>query len=219
MRNLCTDIDLLKYEDGLFGGDLFTQFVLCRGINASITGSYLSANNVDFISSQVGEGNVIFVRDDVNSWQGVYEVVQCVLAGQVQISVLRSGDDVLPVVNATGLRFCVVSFKPIIYEVSFAIARYFGLSPANGCARYSVDDIADLAALRQAATLGCLSRIYAIMPYGADQTRNRRIFEKYEYYRKQYRIALENSCVAIDTGTGGRADVLLRGGETALKRI
>ena len=219
MENFCTDIDLLKYEDGLFGGDIFTQFVLCRGTGASITGSYLSANNVDFVASQVGEGNVIFVRDDVNSWQGVYEVVQCVLAGQVQISVLRSGEEVLPVVNATGLRFCVVSFKPIIYEVSFAIARYFGLSPADGSAKYDVDDISDLSALRNAATLGCLSRIYAIMPYGADQTRNRRIFEKYEYYRKQYRIALENSCIAIDTSADGSADIFLRGGEKALKRI
>ncbi len=219
MKIFCKDKDLLKYENELFAGEVFGQFILCRGSNATISGSYLSANNVDFIASGVDEGNVIFVSDDVNSWQAVYEVVQCVLAGQIQISVVRTDDNIIPPLGASGLRFCVVSFKPIIYEVSFELARYFGLAPALACAKYDVEKIVDCSALRTAATFGTLARIYAIMPFGQDETKNRRISEKYNYYRSKYNQAKESSCIAIDSAGNGKIDAILHGGEILLKRI
>lgn len=220
MKTFCNDRDLLKYESEIFTAQTFNQFTLCRGLNATLASSYLSANNVDFVASGVGLGNVIFVSDEVNGWQGVYEVVQCVLSGQISVSVIRACDDdsVVPVPDGVGLGFSVISFKPVAYEVSFELARYFSLAPALVDAQYSVDDIADDSSLRDAAIFGTLARLYAVMPYGSDEIQNRRISDKHAYYLNRYYRAREVSNVAIDVGADGSTDDVLVGGAIELKR-
>ncbi|MFI4910038.1 MAG: hypothetical protein ACIAQZ_00075 [Sedimentisphaeraceae bacterium JB056] len=220
MRIFCSDRDLLKYESEIFSGQTFSQFVLCKGTNATISNSYLSANNVDFIASGVGEGNVIFVSDEVNGWQAVYEVVQCVLAGQIRLSVIRpsSDDTVVPVNDGVGLSFQVVSFKPVMYEVSYELARYFSLVPAVSESQYSVDDISDASVLRDAATFGSLARLYAVMPFGNDEIKNRRISDKHSYYLQRYYRSRETTCVSIDTGDDGNSDAVIAGGQIEMKR-
>jgi hypothetical protein len=220
MKTFCSDRDILKYESEIFSGKTFSQFTLCKGNNATISNSYLSANNVDFIASGIGEGNVIFVSDDVNGWQGVYEVVQCVLAGQILISVIRSSidDEIIPVNDSVGLSFQIVSFKPVIYEVSYELARYFSLRPAVVSARYDVDDIYIDTTLRNAAIFGTLARLYAIMPFGIEEIQNRRIADKYSYYLKRYHRSREASRIAIDKANDGSIDAVMAGGQIDLKR-
>jgi hypothetical protein len=220
MKTFCSDRDLLKYESEIFTGQTFKQFTLCKGSNATMSNSYLSANNVDFISSGVGAGNVIFVNDEANGWQAVYEVVQCVLAGQIRVSCLRAADEdeVIPAIDAVGLEFSVVSFKPVIYEVSYELARYYSLRPAAPSGQFSVDDIADDTVLRNAAVFAALARLYAVMPYGIDEIQNRRIADKHAYYLKRYYRSRESSQLEIDAAKDGSIDTVKRGGAMNLKR-
>ena len=220
MKTFCSDRDLLKYENEIFTGQTFTQFTLCKGQNATLSNSYLSANNVDFVASGVGQGNVVFVSSEADGWQAVYEVVQCVLTGQIRVSVIRPDcdDEVVPAVDGVGLSFCVISFKPVSYEVSFELARYFSLAPAVANARYSVDDIDDDITLRDATIFGTLARLYAVMPFGVDEIQNRRISDKHAYYLSRYYRAREASNVAIDAAGDGSIDTVLTAGAINLKR-
>ncbi len=220
MRTFCSDRDLLKYESEIFAGSTFSQFVLCRGYNATLSNGYLSCNNVDFSASGVGAGNVVFVSDEVNGWQGLYEVIQCVLAGQIRVSTLRAGieDELIAMPNATGLKLHIVSFKPVIYELSFELAKYFSLAPAAGGDGFNVDDIADITVIRDAAVFGTLARLWAIMPFGTDEIANRRTLDKHRYYREHYHRLRQGCTIAIDVGGDGNIDAVIAGGVITLKR-
>ncbi len=220
MKTFCKDRDLLCYERQIFNGQTFRQFILAQGSNATIADSYLSANNVDFIASGIGAGNVVFVEDETNGWQAAYEVVQCILAGQILISSLRTPDteDILAVEEGSGLNFCIVSFKPIIYEVSFELARYLGLRPAIAGAEYSIDDLTETASLRTAAVFGTLARIYAIMPFGSDEIENSRIADKQAYYLEHYLRSRQACSAIVDTDEDSIADALIKGGLLKTKR-
>ncbi len=220
MRTFCSDRDLLKYESSIFAGTTFSQFVLCRGYNATLSNGYLSCNNVDFSASGVGAGNVVFVNDEVNGWQGVFEVIQCVLAGQIRISTLRADieDELIKMPDGTGLKIYVTSFKPVICELSFELAKYFSLAPAVAGAKYSIDDIVDVSVVREAAVFGTLARLWAIMPFGSDEITNRRTLDKQRYYREQYYKSRQAIGVAIDADGDGRADAIVGGGVITMKR-
>lgn len=199
MRTFCNDRDLLKYEADIFSRQTFTQFLLCRGTNATLSDGYLSCNNVDFSACGVGAGNVVFVSDELNGWQGLYEVIQCVLAGQIRISVLRGDveDEPLPAPDGTGLVLHIMTFMPVIYEVSFELAKYYALAPAIDGADYSVDDINDITPLKEAAVFGTLARIYSVMPFGSETAANQRIGDKQKYYLEMYRRSRESCGITL----------------------
>jgi hypothetical protein len=59
MLSFSSDVDLAKYEPGVFGLWFLSSQVLCGGANGIVAGTQFTASGVDFTSAQVAAGNVM----------------------------------------------------------------------------------------------------------------------------------------------------------------
>lgn len=218
MNTFSSDVDVMKFEPALFGSWFLSSQVLCGGSNGIAAGTQFTASGVDFTASGVQVGSVIWLQSDDEAIKGAFEVVEVVDAGHLTVSVVRSSGDqaAIPVGSASGLTWRIVSYAPQGYEMLWQISQRLGLSPGAPGAAFTVDDIVNPDALRQASVFGVLAMIFNALYEGLDgQTV---LEEKAEQYQWRFDKALERVQVQIDTDGDNDADQTIRPGIVCLVR-
>ena len=205
MLSFSKDVDLAKFEPGVFGSWYLSSQVLCGGANGIVAGSQFTASGVDFAAAQVAAGNVIYLESADGAIKGAFEIVDVIDSTHLTVSVLRTSDEqaAIPIGSASGLTWRVVSYGPQGYEVLWQLSQRLGLLP--GCvSQQSVDDIVTVEPLRQASVFGILVSVFEALYAGVDgQTV---LVEKKEHYQWRYEKSVERLTVHVDTDGDGDAD-------------
>ncbi len=217
MNSFSSDTDILKYEPMLFGDLDFVGQAAARGNSASISNSTLNAADADFISAQIVEGMVVYLRSENGEIEGAFEIASVDSATQLKISVLRadSQSDVITVPNAENVSYKICTYKAQGREILLQLSQHFGLRPGVADGQYSVDDILDASVLKQVSVYGILSIVYAALAGRADDNN---YWKKSNYYRQLYEKAIQRCKVSIDLGDDGAADAVRSGGSIRLLR-
>jgi hypothetical protein len=205
MLSFSSDVDLAKFEPGVFGSWYLSSQVLCGGTNGIVAGTQFTASGVDFTAAQVAAGNVIYLESADGTIKGAFEIVSVNDATHLTVSILRvsSGQSAIPIGSGSGLTWRIVSYGPQAYEVLWQLSQKLGLSP--GCtSEQGVEDIVDVEPLRQASAFGILAAVFEALYTGTEgQTV---LVDKKEHYQWHYGKAVERLSVQIDTDGDGDAD-------------
>jgi len=209
MFSFSKDVDLARYEPGVFGDWYVSSQVLCGGANGIVAGTLFTASGVDFSAAQVAAGGVIYLESADGAIKGAFEIASVIDSTHLTVSVLRTSDEAaaIPIGSASGLTWRIVSYRVQGYEVLWQLSQKLGLSP--GCASaQSVDDIVEVEPLRQASVFGILVAVFEALYAGLDgQTV---LVEKKEHYQWRYEKAIERLTVNVDTDGDGDADQSVR---------
>lgn len=206
MISFSSDVDVAKFEPGVFGSWFLSSQVLCSGSNGIVAGTQFTASGVDFSAAQVAAGCVIYLESADGAIKGAFEIADVIDSTHLTVSVLRASTEqaAIPIGSASGLTWRIVTYAPQAYEVLFQLSQKLGLSPGCPDAAGSVNDITNPAALRQASVFGILAAVFEALYTGADgQTV---LVEKKEQYQWQFGKAVERLRVKIDTDDDGDAD-------------
>lgn len=206
MLSFSTDVDLAKFEPGVFGSWFLSSQVLCGGTNGIVAGTQFTASGVDFTAAQVATGNVIYLESTDGAIKGAFEVADVIDSTHLTVSVLRASTEqaAIPIGSGSGLTWRIVTYSPQAYEILFQLSQKLGLSPGCPDADHSVNDITNPDALRQASVFGILAAVFEALYTGADgQTV---LVEKKEQYQWQFSKVIERLNVSIDTDADGDAD-------------
>jgi len=217
MVTFSNDADILKYEPMLFGELHLPWQVLAAGTGASLSGTTLMANGVDFIAAQVQAGGVVYMQSADGSLDGAYEIISVDSATQLSISVVRadSTDTAVPPPTATDISYRISTFGPQAAEVGFQLTEYFGIKPGNPASDIDADDILDTTVLRLASVFAVISGVYAML---AGKTKDQNYWNKSLYYQKLSSKARGRCRLSIDVGADGLADVTKIGASGRLVR-
>jgi len=200
-----SDVDLARYEPGVFGSWYASSQVLCGGTNGIVAGTQFTASGVDFAAAQVAAGNVIWLESTDGVIKGAFEIVSVDDATHLTVSVLRVSDTqaAIGVGSASGLTWRIVTYAPQAYEVLWQLSQKLGLSP--GCeSAQSVEDIVNPEPLRQASIFGTLAAVFELLyTDAADQVV---LLDKADHYQRRYEKTVERLNVHIDTDSDGEAD-------------
>lgn len=201
-----SDVDLAKFEPGIFGSWYLTSQVLCSGSNGIVAGTQFTASGVDFIAAQVGPGYVIWAESADGAIKGAFEIADVVDSTHLTVSVLRVNDEqpAIPIGSASGLTWRIVTYAPQAFEVLFMLSQKLGLSPGCADAEHDVSYITNSESLRQASVFGILAAVFESLYAGLEgQTV---LVEKKEHYEFLFSKALERLTVHVDTDDDGDAD-------------
>ncbi|MHC5165900.1 MAG: hypothetical protein ACYSOI_11315 [Planctomycetota bacterium] len=182
MLSFSSDVDLAKFEPGVFGSWFLSSQVLCGGANGIVAGTQFTASGVDFTAAQAAAGGVIYLESADGAIKGAFEIVSVDDATHLTVSVLRVNNEqaAIPVGSASGR-----------------------LSP--GCeSQQSIEDIVNAEPLRAASIFGVLAMVFESLYTGdANQTV---LVEKKEHYQWRYDRELEQLTVRVDTNDDGSTD-------------
>ena len=214
MLKLCGDVDILKYEPGLFGELHPANQVLATGQNGEVSGTTFTAAGADFETAGVETGSVIYLRTADGSLDGAYEVVAVDSAEQICVSVLRGDlekDPIAPPVGstATGIFYRVSTLRPQIEEVSLRLTEYFGIQPGDADSEYSAEAIADSEEIRQVCSTGVIAAAYAML---ATNSGDEGFWNKQKHYEQLFNKGRERCRLLLDTNGDGVADSVRFGG-------
>ena len=167
MVEFSNDVDILKYEPILFGELHLPWQIRASGTGAALTGTTLTASDVDFESAGVSPGYVAYLHSTDGSLDGTYEIVSVDSATQLTVSVLRSdaADSPIAPPAADEIAYRISTFGPQAGEAAFQITGYFGVQPGDPTSEIAVDDIVDAEGLRRASAFSqqCVSALSAII--------------------------------------------------------
>lgn len=216
---LSRDMDLARFEPGVFGELYFKSQVVCEGTNGLVAGTQFAAAGADFSASAVEAGHVIWLQSVDESLAGAYEIAEVIDSGHLTITVLRSGDEqsLVPVGAESGLVWRIVRYAAQAYETLWEISRRLGLRPGCAGAANSIEDVTDSESLRQASVFGTLATIFETLKTGAQEPEMLEV--KAAFYRAKFERAMAGVKVTIDVnadGTGGKG---IEGGTVRLVRI
>jgi len=217
MVRLCGDVDVLKYEPGLFGGLHPANQVLATGQNGEVSGTTFTAAGADFEAAGVEPGSVIYLRTadpGASGLDGAYEVVAVDSAEQLCVSVLRGDLEEDPIappagVQATGIFYRISTLRPQIEEVSLRLTEYFGIQPGDADSEYSAEEIEDSEEIRQVCSTGVIAAAYAML---ATNSSDEGFRDKQEHYEQLFNKGRERCRLALDTNGDGIADSVRFGG-------
>lgn len=207
MLSFSSDVDLARFEPGVFGLWYVSSQVVCGGTNGIVSGTQFTASGVDFSAAQVAAGHVIWLESADGLIKGVFEVANVVDSTHLTVSILRVSSEqaAIPTGSASGLTWRIVTYGPQAYEVLFTLSQKLGLSPGCAGAAYDVDDITNPDSLRQASVFGILAAVFQSLYAGLEgQTV---LVEKKEHYEYLFGKAVERLKVNIDADDDGQADM------------
>lgn len=218
MNAFSRDVDVAKFEPGLFGDWFLSSQVLCGGDNGIVAGTQFTAAGVDFVSSQVPAGGVIWLESTDGAIKGAFEVVSVDDVGHLTVSVVRVSDEqaAIPIGSASGLTWRIVTYGPQGYEVLWQLSQRLGLSPGCSTAEYDVTDIVNADSLRQASVFGILTMVFNSLYQGTDGQVV--LDEKAEHYQWQFDEAMARVRVKVDTDGDSDAEHTIQPGVICLIR-
>jgi hypothetical protein len=219
MNCFSNDVDILRYEPGMFGDLHFVGQVLSSGSGGEISSTTFTAQDADFNAAQIAAGMVVYLQSADGVIDGAYEVVSVDSAIELTVSVLRADgqSEAIALTDGQDISYRICSYQPQSSEVFLQLAQHFDLKPGNPDGKYSVDDILDSSVLRQASVYKTLSIIYATISGRADETEEN-FWEKSRYYQRLYEKALQRCKVSIDLGDDGVSDSVSSGSSVKLTR-
>ncbi len=218
MNAFSSDVDVLKFESGVFSDWFLSSQVLCGADNGIVAGTQFTAAGVDFIASGVAAGGVIFLQSTDGSINGAFEIVSVNDAGHLTVSVVRINDeqDAVGVGSASGLTWRIVTYAPQGYEVLWQLSQRLGLSPGCPLSDSGVDDIVNADTLRHVSVFGVLAMVLRMLQQGTDEQMVLR--EKLEHYMWQYEQAVNGLTIMVDTDGDGETERSLQPGVVRLVR-
>jgi hypothetical protein len=219
MNSFSNDVDILKYEPILFGDLHFASQVLASGSGATIGNSILNAADGNFMNSQIAAGMVVYLQNEDNTIDGVYEVAAVNSATQLAISVLRAGSqaNAIAAADSDNVNYRICTYQAQSGEVLLQLAQRFGLRPGIADGVYSVEDILDASVLKQVSVYGVLSIIYATLAGKTDENKDN-FWKKSSYYKQLYEKAFQRCKISIDLGDDTVADFGVNGSSVRLMR-
>lgn len=217
MVSFSNDVDILKYEPILFGELHLPWQVLASGTGGTLSGTTFTAENADFVTSQVSAGNVAYLQSADGSLDGAYEIVSVESATQLSLSVIRpnSTDTAIAPPPATDISYRISTFGPQANEVGFQLTEYFGIKPGNPASDIDAEDVLDTSVLRLASVFAVISIVYAML---AGKAKDENYWKKSLYYQKLFSKARGRCRLSIDVGADGLADVTKVGASGRLMR-
>ncbi|MHC4883335.1 MAG: hypothetical protein ACYTCV_12195 [Planctomycetota bacterium] len=206
MLSFSSDVDVVKFEPGVFGSWYLSSQVLCSGSNGIVAGTQFTASGVDFTAAQIAAGHVIYLESTDGVIKGAFEVVETIESTHLTVSVLRAstGQAAIPIGSGSGLTWRIATYAPQAYEVLFGLSQKLGLSPGCPDAAYDVTDITNPDALRQASVFGILNSVFESLYAGLEGQSV--LIEKKLHYADLFSGAIERLTVNIDTDGDGTAD-------------
>jgi hypothetical protein len=218
MELFSRDVDLVKFEPGLFAESNFTSQVLGKGTNGVVSGTSFSAAGGDFINKGVTAGGVIFMQSLDGTINAAYEIVSVDSATQLTISVVRSDSEQAPIAvgTASGLIYRIMTFAPQAAEALYEIAGWFGLRPGIAEAAYGVEDISDATPLHLLSAYRVLAMVFGTL--GGTEDEKKTYSQKQEYYMGLYKEARGRARIMLDVEHDGEAEKIILGGSVRLLR-
>jgi hypothetical protein len=217
MAKFCNDVDILKYEPILFGELHLPGQVLAGGTGASLSGTLLTATDVDFVGAGVEAGGVAYLKSPGGSPDAAYEIVSVDSATQLTVSVVRSdaADPAIAPPAGSDISYRVSTFGSQIVEAAFQLTEYFGIQPGNPISEIAVENVVDTEGLRRASVLAVIAGAYAMW---AGCTERECFWRKSLFYRQLFEKAKQRCRVSVDLGSDGVADIIRVGGVIRLVR-
>ena len=207
---LCSDIDICKWEPALYSGAAGSERYMCSGNGGSISGTQFSANDNEFLLTGVEPGFVLRCWNELAMIEFCCEIVEVQANGNLVVSSVRPGD--ITVLwspgNYTNLNYAVISYSPMIEEMSYLL-----ISKLQGVD--SPDDIRDSRSMRHLCVYAVISSLYATL---ARTEEDELYWQKSDYYLKQFRAEHTRFVAEIDTDGDGEADKRISGNIVSLKR-
>lgn len=218
MFGFSRDVDLVRFEPGVFNNWVLSSQVVCSGTTGIVSGTQFATSGADFVASQVAAGHVIWLESTDGAIAGAFEIVSVEDGTHLTVSVLRADGTMaaVPVGGASGLTWRIVSYAVQAYEVLWQMSQRLGLRPGDASAEFDVDDIVNAESLRGASVFGVLAMIFQALYSGLEGQAV--LQEKAEHYQWLYDEAMGRVFVKVDTDGDGDGDRVVKAGVICLVR-
>ena len=211
--NFSTDRDLLVYEPTVFTDAPFVAQQRLHVTDAALSGTQLTSADADFNLAQIEAGSVVLVG------RTPYEVLQCVNAQTLSVSLLRTrlSDDPIPGPEGTSLDLKARTFAPQAALIHDALLRLLGIDPSDPYTPMTEDAVVSLSVMARLEALGTLERVYSGAAALSGDNEQLRI--KARHYARQFQLAAAQSTVLVDVDGDGHADERRHLGLVRMKRV
>ncbi len=207
---LCNDIDICKWESALYSDAVSSDRYVCSGNGGVISGGQFSVTGIDFLQSGVEPGFMLRCWNELAMVELCCEIVEVQSSVSLSVSSVRPSGvtELWPPGDYSNLNFAVISYSPVIDEVSYSIMSR--LREIN-----SIDDLVESRSLRLQCVFLVIASVYASIAKTSDDDF---YWHKSEYYRKQYDMEQSRFAADIDTDGDGEIDRTICGNIISLKR-
>ncbi len=209
---LCKDVDLFKWEPKLFSDSALTERYICRGTGGVINATDFTASDNVFLLNGVEPGCVLYLWNTLAGLSLCCEIVSVGLGGQLVVSIVRPDESSgpVPVGSFANLDYAVVSYTPLIEEVSYALLAKYGLIGRES-------EISNIRQLRQSCVFAVLSACYAGAAIADGQSEL--YWSKSHYYRKLFDEARCGFEVLLDADGDQQPDESIAGNSIIMERM
>lgn len=209
---LCKDIDLFKWEPKLFSTAALSERYICSGSGGTISGTSFTVNDNIFLLSGVEPGGILYAWNTLANIRVCCEIVAIGLGDSLTVSLARPDDSTgaIPVGSFADLDYAVVSYNPLIDEVSYALLAKYDLLDRE-------TEIVNIRQLRQSCVFAVLTACYASAAM-ADEN-SELYWLKSNHYRKLLEEARCSFEVALDKNGDGQTDDIVAGNLIELERM
>lgn len=217
MATFSNDVDVLKYEPGLFGELHLPSQVKAGGTGASLSGTTLTAAGADFPAARVEAGDVIHLRSAEGALDGAYEIVSVDSATELTVSIVRAdpADPAVAPPAGNDITWRVCTFASQAKDAAFELTQCFGIRPGDPASAIAAEDLLDTEGLRRASVLWVIAKVYAMW---ASRPAGACFWRKAQFYEQLYQKARQRCHVTVDLGGDGVADLARVGGAIRLVR-
>ncbi|RKY04087.1 MAG: hypothetical protein DRP56_10525 [Planctomycetota bacterium] len=162
---IITDTDIAKVDAEVFSSAAYGSQVRCGGTNGIVAGTQFTASGVDFNSSQVTAGCVIYLHSADGTIDGVFEIVSVIDSTHLTVSQIRNDptDSAIAVGSASGLTWSIKTLGPQIGAAELELSIRLGLKPGKADAAYSLDEIQNTDTIKQIAIAVLLAGVYTVL--------------------------------------------------------
>jgi hypothetical protein len=206
MTNFSTDADLLKWEPAVLRDIVLDHQRLTRGSGATSLGFSVTAEDGNFVTSQVRPGHAIHLANPDQGVDGYYEVLSVESETELLAGVVGGREDEwIPLPTATDLDFAIRTFDPQHEEARWALLARFGLEVDASDADADLERwIAQHRSLRRASVALVLATLYRGQASGDLEAAG--LARKAEHYARFYEDEAARVRLPLDRDADGRPD-------------